>query len=148
VSSSSGRSREGARSSRADLKESWLREILNYGHTLGHAIEQVEGYRWRHGEAVSIGMMYAAHLGRIGPGTSRTDVVDRHRAILDLGGPAARLRGGSLGRLWRRRCSATRRPAGSLLRFIVLDGLADPGRLEGPSDALLRQAFDAVSGPR
>ena len=45
-----------------DLTESWLREILNYGHTLGHAVEQVEGYRRRHGEAVAIGMMYAAEL--------------------------------------------------------------------------------------
>ena len=45
-----------------DLTESWLREILNYGHTLGHAVEQVEGYRRRHGEAVAIGMTYAAEL--------------------------------------------------------------------------------------
>ncbi|MGL4175076.1 MAG: 3-dehydroquinate synthase, partial [Dermatophilaceae bacterium] len=48
-----------------DLTESWLREVLNYGHTLGHAIEQVEGYRWRHGEAVSVGMVFAAELGRL-----------------------------------------------------------------------------------
>src|SRR5690606_14812103 len=40
-----------------DLKESWLREVLNYGHTLGHAIEQVENYRIRHGEAISVGMV-------------------------------------------------------------------------------------------
>ena len=44
----------------ADLREVALREILNYGHTFGHAVEQVEGYRWRHGEAVSVGMAYAA----------------------------------------------------------------------------------------
>ena len=51
-----------------DLTESWLREILNYGHTLGHAVEQVEGYRRRHGEAVAIGMVYAAELARrLGP---------------------------------------------------------------------------------
>ena len=51
-----------------DLTESWLREILNYGHTLGHAVEQVEGYRRRHGEAVAIGMTYAAELARaLGP---------------------------------------------------------------------------------
>jgi 3-dehydroquinate synthase len=40
----------------ADLREAALREILNYGHTFGHAVEQVEGYRWRHGEAVAVGM--------------------------------------------------------------------------------------------
>ena len=37
----------------ADLRESGLREILNYGHTLAHAVEQVERYTWRHGEAVA-----------------------------------------------------------------------------------------------
>ena len=38
------------------------REILNYGHTLGHAIERLENYTWRHGEAVSVGMIFAAEL--------------------------------------------------------------------------------------
>src|SRR5690606_34535559 len=43
----------------SDLKESGRREILNYGHTLGHAIERAENYRFRHGYAVSIGMVFA-----------------------------------------------------------------------------------------
>ncbi len=47
-----------------DLRESGLREILNYGHTLGHAIEKHEGYRWRHGHAISVGLVFAAALGR------------------------------------------------------------------------------------
>ena len=48
----------------ADLRESHLREILNYGHTLGHAIERRENYRWRHGAAVSVGLVFAAELAR------------------------------------------------------------------------------------
>ena len=56
----------------ADLREAGRREILNYGHTLGHAIERVEGYRIRHGEAVAIGMVYAAELARLaGPARRR-----------------------------------------------------------------------------
>ena len=47
-----GRRHEGRGRRGLDLKEAWLREILNYGHTLGHAVEHVEGYRRRHGEAV------------------------------------------------------------------------------------------------
>ena len=47
----------------ADLRESGLREILNYGHTLAHAIEKDERYNWRHGAAVSVGMVFAAELG-------------------------------------------------------------------------------------
>ena len=49
-------------SSPSDLRESGDREVLNYGHTLGHAIEKVERFRWRHGEAVSVGLVYAAEL--------------------------------------------------------------------------------------
>ena len=48
-----------------DLTETGLREILNYGHTLGHAIERVEGYRFKHGHAVAIGMVYVAELARL-----------------------------------------------------------------------------------
>src|SRR5262249_1295282 len=48
-----------------DLRESGLREILNYGHTLAHAIENVEGYAWRHGHAVSVGLVFAAALARL-----------------------------------------------------------------------------------
>ena len=55
---------QGRRRRRRTSRESGLREILNYGHTLGHAIEQAERYRWRHGAAVSIGMVFAAELAR------------------------------------------------------------------------------------
>ena len=48
----------------ADFKEGKLREILNFGHTLGHALEKSAGYSLRHGEAVSIGLHYAAHLSQ------------------------------------------------------------------------------------
>ena len=60
-----------------DLRESSLREILNYGHTFGHAVEQVEGYLWRHGSAVSVGLVYAAALGRLSGRTS-ADLAQRH----------------------------------------------------------------------
>ncbi len=55
----------------ADLREAFRREVLNYGHTLGHAVEQAEGYRRRHGEAVAVGMVFAAELGTA-PGPSTT----------------------------------------------------------------------------
>lgn len=57
-----------------DLKESGRREILNYGHTLAHAIEKNERYQWRHGAAVSVGMHFAAELGRL---AGRLDDADR-----------------------------------------------------------------------
>lgn len=45
-----------------DRLEAGLRETLNYGHTMGHAIERAENYRMRHGEAVAIGAVFAARL--------------------------------------------------------------------------------------
>ncbi len=48
-----------------DEREGGLRQILNFGHTMGHALETIRGYGvLRHGEAVSIGMVGAARLGK------------------------------------------------------------------------------------
>ena len=52
----------------ADLRESGQREMLNYGHTLGHAIERLERLPFRHGDAVAIGMVFAAEVAAW-PGT-------------------------------------------------------------------------------
>lgn len=45
-----------------DFKEGKLREILNFGHTYGHAVEKLSGYELRHGEAVAVGIIYALYL--------------------------------------------------------------------------------------
>ncbi len=65
----------------ADLRESSLREILNYGHTFAHAVEQVEDFTWRHGEAVSVGLVYVAELARRA-GRLDDDVAARHGEVL------------------------------------------------------------------
>lgn len=64
-----------------DFKESKLREILNYGHTLGHAIEKHSKFKLRHGEAVSIGLVFAAELSNL-LGNLPSSVVEQHRKIL------------------------------------------------------------------
>jgi 3-dehydroquinate synthase len=129
----------------ADLREADLREILNYGHTFGHAVEQVEGYTWRHGEAVSVGLVYVAELAHLA-GRLSADVAGRHREVLGrLGLPTAYRHD-----RWHELHEAMRRDKktrGELLRFVVLDGLAQPGRLEGPDPTLLRAAYAAVSSP-
>lgn len=126
-----------------DLREAGRREFLNYGHTFGHGIEQVERYTWRHGEAVAVGMMYAARLGELA-GRTPPELGARH---------AAALAGLGLPRTYR----ADRWPAlftamgrdkknrGDLMRFVVLDGLARPGRLEGPEPGLLEEAYRLIS---
>jgi len=65
-----------------DEKEKGLRSILNYGHTIGHALERVEGYgKLRHGEAVALGMMGEAILGHK-LGITSSKVVEKQREIL------------------------------------------------------------------
>ena len=126
----------------ADEKESDLREILNYGHTLAHAIEALEHYRWRHGDAVSVGLVFAAELARI---TGRLDdaTADRHRSILlSLGLPVSYYQD-ALPALLEYMLGDKKTRAG-VLRFVVLDGLAKPGRLEGPDPMLLAAAYDEV----
>jgi 3-dehydroquinate synthase len=127
----------------ADLREAGLREILNYGHTLGHAIEKVERYRWRHGAAVSVGMVFAAELARVA-GRLDDATADRHRTVLELLGLPTAYQADA----WPRLLEAMRidkKSRGDRLRFVVLDGLAKPGRLEGPDPQLLVAAFAEVS---
>ncbi len=126
-----------------DLKESSLREILNYGHTFGHAIEQVEGYTWRHGEAVAVGMVYVAELARLAGRLSEADVAIHREVIGALGLPT----GYAPGRWDALHTAMTRdkKTRGATLRLVVLDGIGHPGRLEGPSEELLRAAYDAIS---
>ena len=126
-----------------DLREAGPREILNYGHTFGHAVEQVERFGWRHGEAVSVGMVYAASLGRIA-GVTPPDLVRRHRRILTALGLPVTYRGDRWGVLLAamRRDKKTR---GETLRFVVLEDLARPVRLEGPDEEMLEAAYAEVS---
>src|SRR5690554_506959 len=125
-----------------DFKDHGARENLNYGHIFGHAIEYAERYQWRHGAAVSVGMMFAAELARL-TGRLSDEVVDRHRSVLEslqlpTSYPAGR---------WNTLLSVMKRDKkarGDLLRFIVLDDLAKPTVLAGPDQSLLFAAYQEI----
>ena len=127
----------------ADLRESDLREILNYGHTLGHAIERRERYRWRHGAAVSVGLVFAAELARLA-GRLDDATAERHASVLELLGLPTTYDAGALPQLLET-MRGDKKTRSGVLRFVVLDGLAKPGRLEGPDPALLAAAYSAVA---
>ena len=127
----------------ADEKESALREILNYGHTLAHAIERRERYRWRHGAAVSVGLVFAAELARLA-GRLDTATVQRHRDVLTALGLPVSYDADALPELLGYMAGDKKTRSG-VLRFVVLDGLAKPGRLEGPDPALLAAAYADVA---
>lgn len=127
----------------ADLREAGQREYLNYGHTLGHAIEHVERYSWRHGAAVSVGLVFAAELAR-SLGRIDDDLADRHRHVLKLLGLPTSYRGDR----WQGLLDAMRRDKksrGNMLRFVVLDGLARPGILRAPETSLLFAAYQEIA---
>jgi 3-dehydroquinate synthase len=126
----------------ADERESQLREILNYGHTLAHAIERRERYRWRHGAAVSVGLMFAAELGRLA-GRLDDETADRHRSVLTALGLPVSYDADALPQLLEYMAGDKKTRSG-VLRFVVLDGLAKPARLEGPDPALLVAAYSEI----
>ncbi len=65
-----------------DEREKGERALLNFGHSFGHAIEQVTSYsQWLHGEAVAIGMLMAAHLSQSMGALEQKDVA-RIRALI------------------------------------------------------------------
>ena len=74
-----------------DEREAGLRRILNYGHTLGHAIETATGYgRLHHGEAIAIGMEFAVRLS-MRLGLCDQSLIDRQRRLLEQIGLPTRL---------------------------------------------------------
>lgn len=136
----------------ADLKEegglggvmggSIGREMLNYGHTLGHAIERVERYQFRHGAAISVGMVYVAELARLA-GRLPESVADRHKAVLESVGLPTSYAGA-----WPQLLDAMRidkKTRGDLLRFVVLEDVAKPVILEGPDPQLLVAAYGGIA---
>ena len=120
------------------------REVLNYGHTLAHAVERSEGYAVRHGEAVAIGCVYAAELAGIA-GKLAADVVKRHRAVLERVGLPTTYDRAEFDKL-HEVMKVDKKARGSQLRFVVLDDIASPAILAGPSEADLRAAFDRIRG--
>jgi 3-dehydroquinate synthase len=126
-----------------DLYDVGRREFLNYGHTLGHAIERVEDFGWRHGEAVAAGMVFAAELAAQAGLLSRADV-ERHRTLIGAMGLPTSYSGD-----WARLqavMKVDKKARGASLRFVVLDGLGKPMILTDPDQAWLDAAWAAVSG--
>ncbi|MBE7324338.1 3-dehydroquinate synthase [Nocardioides sp. Y6] len=120
------------------------REVLNYGHTMAHAIERATGYEVRHGEAVAIGCVFVAELARRAQGLD-DDLVTRHRTAFSRVGLPTGFSGASYEEL-RAAMAVDKKSRGDQLRFVVLEGLATPRVLAGPSEEHLRAAYDVMVG--
>ena len=111
------------------------REILNYGHTFGHAVERREEFTWRHGDAVSVGMMFVAHLANLA-GRLEENVVERHKNILSGVGLPTTYSAGTFSELVDN-MRIDKKSRGDQLRFIILESVGKPEILQSPDTALL-----------
>lgn len=118
------------------------RELLNYGHTLAHAIERDQEYLWRHGEAVSIGMVFVAELSRR-LGRLDADTAARHARILRSLGLPTGYQAGTWPKL-REAMNLDKKTRAATLRFVILEELGHAAILEGPDEDLLRECFEAL----
>ena len=127
----------------ADFKESFVREALNYGHTLGHAIEIHSKFQLRHGEAVSIGLVYAAELAAM-RGLITEAELSLHRSILlSYGLPITFER-----KAWQKLApllALDKKARGNTIRFVALNGIGSTIRLEDLTSAELDSAYERIS---
>jgi 3-dehydroquinate synthase len=126
-----------------DFKESFAREALNYGHTLGHAIEIHAKYQLRHGEAVAVGMVFVAELAAA-RGLLDKQIVTRHRDLLtryDLPITFERSAWSKLAPL----LALDKKARGKTIRFVVLNAIGSTVRLEDVSSAELDAAYEMIA---
>lgn len=126
-----------------DFKESGLREILNYGHTLGHAIEHNERYQWRHGAAISVGMMFVAELARLA-GKLDDETADRHRRVLSMVGLPTKYGASQFEKLLAVMQRDKKVRSGNL-RFVVLDAQGKPSIMTAPTTETLFAAYQEIA---
>jgi len=126
-----------------DFKENFAREALNYGHTLGHAIEKHAKYSLRHGEAVSIGLVFAAELAHMRNLLTGSEV-ERHRSILlRYALPISYDR-----QSWQKLApllALDKKARGNTIRFVALDGIGTTVRIEDITSSELDQAYERIS---
>jgi 3-dehydroquinate synthase len=127
----------------SDFKESFEREVLNYGHTLGHAIELHCKYDLRHGECVAIGMAFMAQL-QLSLGLITPDLARQHLDILsNLGLPISYQR-----QAWPSLLASMyldKKSRGKTLRLVTIKGIGATDRLENPDEKILLAAYEKVS---
>ncbi len=119
------------------------REALNYGHTLGHAIEAHRHFQLRHGEAISIGMCWIAEVSRRLLGLADAVAQDHLLLLGGLGLPTSYdpVAFPALRKLM----SLDKKSRGSQLRLVGLSSLATPCILEAPPEQLLADCYHALT---
>ena len=126
-----------------DFKESFDREILNYGHTLGHAIELHCKYSLRHGECVSIGLVFAANLANQ-TGILSDEITQIHLSILENLGLPTTYESHHWPEL-RANMAIDKKSRSGTLRFVAISEIGKTLRIETPSESDLLAAYERLS---
>ena len=126
-----------------DFKESFDREILNYGHTFGHAVELLSRYSLRHGECVAIGLVYVANLSEQLKLIS-SEVRDAHLRILAGVGLPVTYSGSEWPEL-HAAMKLDKKSRGNTLRFVVITEIGKTQRLENPIESELIKAYERLA---
>ena len=126
-----------------DFKESFDREILNYGHTLGHAIELHCKYSLRHGECVSIGLVFAANLANQ-TGILSDEITQLHLSILENLGLPTTYESHHWPEL-RANMAIDKKSRSGTLRFVAISEIGKTLRIEAPSESDLLAAYERLS---
>lgn len=132
----------------ADEREGGLRAILNYGHTFGHALENAAGYgAWLHGEAVAVGMVFAAALSARVRGLAPDDAARQGALLARFGLPVRLAPGAAPWPAFRALMDADKKTVGGVPRFVLAPrlGTAEPGCVVGEAD--LTAAVAAIRPP-
>lgn len=126
-----------------DFRENFGREILNYGHTFGHAVELSSKYSLRHGECVSIGIAFIAHLATTSGVMSEALLQEHLHTLSSLGLPIKYMDGNWPELLASMKMDKKSRGGG--LRFVVISEIGKTQRLENPNESALLLAYEKVS---
>lgn len=126
-----------------DFHEGFAREVLNYGHTMGHAIELHSKYALRHGEAVAIGLVFIAELAHL-KGVMSEELVALHRSLLSRLGLPTTYPATALEDLLPL-LALDKKARGKSLRFVAISKIGTTLRLEGVAQSDLVKAYEKVS---
>ncbi len=128
-----------------DFTESSLREILNYGHTLGHAVEKLSGYTLRHGEAVAIGLVFAAELSVSLLGLPAKVAVDQISLLKCFGLPTTIPKEQYSWEEILTIMMGDKKARNGELRFIGLEEVGKPGWIAAPDHNLLKSIYERIA---
>ena len=127
-----------------DFKEGKLREILNFGHTFGHAVEKSSNFSLRHGEAVSLGLYYEALLSESLLGLA-SEVTTRLRELLEKFALPIYVREGEYA--WSQilaLMASDKKSRDGRIRFVGLTAAGQPGWIEEADSDLLQQIYEKI----